>query len=230
MKARDVMTAPVIAARPETSVAEIATLLLERRISAVPVIEQGRLIGMVSEADLLHRHENGTDQAAPGPWWLRLFKHDASPADYVRSHARQARDIMTREVVTVEEEAALGDIAALLEKRGVKRVPVMRGDRVVGIVSRADLVQALAEGARLPARPSRDDDAIHERLLAELARQSWWRSPYASVTVKEGIVHYWGATENDADRDAVRVAAENVPGVRGVQDHRISMQNIPSMI
>jgi CBS domain-containing protein len=230
MKARDVMTAPVIAARPETSVAEIATLLLERRISAVPVIEQGRLIGMVSEADLLHRHENGTDQAAPGPWWLRLFKHDASPADYVRSHARQARDIMTREVVTVEEEAALGDIAALLEKRGVKRVPVMRGDRVVGIVSRADLVQALAEGARLPARPSRDDDAIHERLLAELARQSWWRSPYASVTVKEGIVHYWGATENDADRDAVRVAAENVPGVRGVEDHRISMQNIPSMI
>lgn len=230
MKAKDIMTSPVINAGPETSVAEIATLLLERRISAVPVIEHGRLIGMVSEADLLHRHEIGTDQAAPGPWWLRLFKQGASPADYVRTHARQARDIMTREVVTVEEDATLGDIAALLETRGVKRVPVMRGNDVVGIVSRADLVRALAEGARVPARPSRDDDAIHDRLLAELGRQPWWRSLYSSVSVSEGVVHFWGATENDADRDAVRVAAENVPGVRGIEDHRISMQNIPSMV
>lgn len=230
MKARDVMTSPVISIGPEAPVGEIAAVLLARQISALPVLERGRLIGMVSEADLVHRHEIGTDRIAPGPWWRRFFRADRSPAQYVKSHAGKARDIMTAEVVSVDEDTPVAQIAALLDKHGIKRVPVMRGQRLVGIVSRANLVQALAAEARVAPRPSRDDAAIHDRVVAELERQPWWRSPYASVTVSEGVVHYWGATETDADRAAARVAAENVPGVRGVEDHRITMADIPSMV
>jgi CBS domain-containing protein len=224
------MTHPVLTIGPDTPVGEAAAILLARRISALPVLEKGRLVGMVSEADLVHRHEIGTDGIADGPWWRRLFRADSTPAQYVKSHARKARDIMTREVVSVGEDTPLTQIAALLDRHAIKRVPVMRGERLVGIVSRADLVQAFAAEARVPPRPSRDDDAIHDRLLAELARQPWWHAMYSSVSVSEGIVHYWGATEADDDRDAVRVAAENVPGVRGVEDHRIRMADIPSMI
>ena len=230
MKASDIMTSPVITVGPEAPVGEIAAVLLARQISALPVLEAGRLVGMVSEADLVHRHEIGTDGVAAGPWWRRLFHADPTPAQYVKSHARKARDIMTREVVSVGEHTPLAQIAALLDKHGIKRVPVLRGERLVGIVSRANLVQALAAEARVAPRPPRDDAAIHDRVLEELERQPWWRSPYASVTVSEGVVHYWGAAENDEDRDAVRVAAENVPGVRGVEDHRIRMADIPSMV
>jgi CBS domain-containing protein len=230
MKASDIMTSPVITVGPEAPVGKIATVLLARQISALPVLEGGRLIGMVSEADLVHRHEIGTDRVAPGPWWLRLFQADRSPAQYVKSHAGKARDIMTRDVISVDEDAPLAQIAALLDRYGIKRVPVMRGERLVGIVSRANLVQALAAEARIAPRPPHDDAAIHDRVIAELGRQPWWRSPYASVTVSGGVVHYWGATETDEDRDAVRVAAENVPGVRGVEDHRIRMADIPSMV
>lgn len=230
MKAKDIMTSPVITAGPETTVREIAALLLKQRISALPVLEKGRVVGMVSEADLLHRHEIGTDRLPAGPWWLRLFGADRSPAEYVRSHARKARDIMTREVVSVSEDTPVARIADLLDKHGIKRVPVMRGKRLVGIVSRANLVQALANEARAASRPSRDDAAIHDRVTAELERQAWWRPVYSNVTVADGVVHYWGATESDADRDAARVAAENVPGVRDVVDHRIRIYDIPSMV
>lgn len=230
MTASDIMTSPVITVGPEAPVGEIAAVLLARQISALPVLESGRLVGMVSEADLVHRHEIGTDRITADPWWRRLFRADRSPAQYVKSHAGKARDIMTREVISVGEDAPLAQIAALLDRHGIKRLPVMRGERLVGIVSRADLVQALAAQARVAPRPPRDDAAIHERVVAELARQPWWRPPYASVTVSEGVVHYWGATDTDEDRDAVRVAAENVPGVRGVEDHRIRMADIPSMV
>src|SRR5688500_14620396 len=124
MKAKDIMTSPVVTAGPETTVREIAALLLKQRISALPVLEKGRVVGMVSEADLLHRHEIGTDQLPAGPWWLRLFGADRSPAEYVKSHARKARDIMTREVASVDEDTPVTRIADLLDKHGIKRVPV----------------------------------------------------------------------------------------------------------
>ena len=230
MKASDIMTSPVITVGPKAPVGEIAAVLLARQISALPVLEKGRLVGMVSEADLVHRHEIGTERIAPGPWWLRFFSADRSPAQYVKSHAGKARDIMTREVITVGEDTPLAQVAALLDKHGIKRVPVMRGERLHQVRPADDADQALAAEARVAPRPSRDDAAIHDRVVAELERQPWWRSPYASVTVSDGVVHYWGATETDEDRDAVRVVAENVPGVRGVEDHRITMADIPSMV
>jgi CBS domain-containing protein len=232
MKAKDIMTSPVTTVGPDTTVSEIAALLFERRISAVPVVQDGRLVGMVSEADLLHRHEIGTDCIAQsGSWWLRLFSADRSIEEYIKSHARQARDIMTREVVSVAPETAAAAIATVLETRGIKRVPVVDDGALVGIVSRANLVQALAAMPQAAARviaPS--DEAIRGRLLAELQRQSWWRRGYSSLTVAQGVVTYYGTINSGDERDAARVAAENIPGVRRVEDNRLLFRDLPSMV
>ena len=231
MKASDIMSSPAITVGPQTPIPDVAALLAGHRISAVPVVEHGRLVGLVSEADLLHRHEIGTDRTAPaGPGWLRLFNADSSAAEYTRSHAVQARDVMTQKVVSIAADATVGEIVALLEKRKVKRLPVLRGHELVGIVSRADVVRALAAKARSirTAQPG-DDKAIQARLVAELERQPWW-SLYSSVLVTGGVVHYRGIIDSYDQRDAARVAAENVPGVRGVEDHRFTMYDGPSMV
>lgn len=229
MKASDIMTSPVIAVGPRTPVREIAALLLEKRISAVPVVDEGRLVGMVSEGDLLHRHEIGTDRPVrAGSWWLRLFSADRSAAQYVRSHARLARDVMTQPVVSVAPETPIAEIATLLETRGIKRVPVLRGSAILGIVSRANLVQTIAAVPQPEKRihPSHDD-AIRGRLLTELEQHSWWRPTQSSVLVNERVVHYWGTVDSEEERDAARVVAESIAGVRHVDDRRRLFQALP---
>jgi CBS-domain-containing membrane protein len=186
----------------------------------------------VSEGDLLHRHEIGTDRDRPTrSWWLSLIEDDPRPAEYVKSHARRARDIMTRDVITVGEDTPIGEIAAVLETHRIKRVPVVRGERLVGIVSRANLVQALAARPRTGKTPrAKDDGAIRRQLLAELERQPWWLSSASNVIVTDGVVHYWGLIDSDGQKEAARIAAENVPGVRGVEDHRMRYTDLPSMV
>jgi CBS domain-containing protein len=232
MKAKDIMTSPVITVAPDATVGEIAALLYERRISAVPVVEDGRLVGIVSEADLLHRHEIGTDCIAQsGSWWLRLFSADRSVEEYIKSHARRARDVMTREVASVAPDTPVAEIATLLETRRVKRVPVVDAGRLAGMVSRSNLVQALAATAR-PARKAAamDDKAIRAQLLRELQQQWWWRRGTSFVAVEDGVVTYAGTVDTEEERDAARVAAENVPGVRGIEDKRIVFRDLPSMV
>lgn len=233
MKATDIMTSPAISVGPETPVPQVAALLSKHRISAVPVVEAGRLVGLVSEADLLHRHEIGTDASARPPrGWRRLFHYDASAAEYAKSHAMRARDVMTRDVISIGADAPVQEIVALLEQRNVKRVPVVREANVIGIVSRADVVRALAKQGR-PAAQALSDKAIEERLTAELERHSWWCRPYSSVVVDNGVVHYRGiidSPDEQAQRDAARVAAENLPGVRAVEDHRFTLHDMPSMV
>jgi CBS domain-containing protein len=232
MKASDIMTSPVVTIGPDTPVRRIAALLLKHRISGVPVLEHGRLVGFVSEGDLLHRQEIGTDRKAPaGSWWLRLFSVSASAADYIKSHANRARDIMTREVVSVAADTPLAEIATLLEKRRIKRVTVLSEGNLVGIVSRANLVQAIAT-MRAPSSHATPpvDSAIRGRLLAELDHQSWWGGANSQVIVMDGIVHYWGVARSDDERAAARVAAENVPGVRAVEDHRLVYTEFPSAL
>jgi CBS domain-containing protein len=215
------MTSPVITVNPDTTVRHIAALLLRHRISAVPVAEQGKLVGIVSEADLLHRYEIGTDRtASPGSWWLRLLSSDDSVADYVKSHATRARDIMTTKVVSVAPATPVAEIATRLEKHGVKRVPVLEGARLVGIVSRSNLVQALAAKGRV-MEPNTSDGEIRARLSRELERHAWWRSNLSNVIVTDGVVHYFGMVDSPEQQQAARIAAENVPGVRTVTDHRI---------
>jgi uncharacterized protein YeaO (DUF488 family) len=230
LKAKDVMTTQVIAIEPDTRVPEIASILLERRISGLPVVDDGRVVGMVSEGDLLRRYEIGTDRKRlPGPWWMHFFRNDPGPAEYVKSHAARAADIMTRPVVCVVEDLSVAKIAEIFEKRRIKRVPVMRGDWLVGIVTRANLVQALAVKTRAAKGPrAQSDDTIRARLLEELSTQAWWHAT-SNVIVADGVVHYWGIYETADDREAARVAAENVAGVRGVDDHRTCLADLPTM-
>ena len=222
MLAKDLMSAPVATVAPDTPLRDIVALMLERRISGVPVAEDGRVVGMVSEHDLLRRPELGTDRIAfERPWWQRLFEEEAFPADYVRSHARLARDVMTRPVISVLEDTPVRVVAATFVRRHIRRVPVLRRQRLVGIVTRADLVRALARTMQAPQeRDGQGDAAIRHRLLDELRQQRWWRSGWSSFEVHDGVVHFRGLVENEAERQAARVAAENVPGVRAVEDDR----------
>lgn len=222
MQAKDVMTAPVVTVSPAALVRDIAQLVLDRRISGVPVMDGRRLAGIVSESDLLHRHEIGTERPPDtGGWWRRLVGRNPLPAMYVKSHGQRARDVMTRKVVWVPEDASLSRIADLLAARRIRRVPVLRGDRLVGIVTRADLVRAVRARCGRVAAPQRpSDDDIRNALLKELEQQPWWRASLSVVYVTEGVVCFRGFVDSEAERHAARVAAENVPGVRAVQDRR----------
>jgi CBS domain-containing protein len=232
MRAIDVMTSEVISVDPDTSVQALATLLSERGISGVPVVDaDNRVIGIVSEGDLLHRVETGTERrpdARAGrrrSWWLDRMVSDRELArDYVKSHARTAKDVMTRDVVSVSDTTELADIAMLLETKKIKRVPVVRDGRLVGIVSRANLVRALATTKSAPATIADPGDrAIGDQLLAELKAKSWVDLTSADIIVRGGVVHLWFSDEQPREeRLTFRVAAENIPGVRHVEEHVVA--------
>jgi CBS domain-containing protein len=222
VKVIDIMTAPVVTITLDTPVHEIAALLLEHHISGVPVVENGRVVGLVNEFELLRRHEIGTEGSAPErSWWTQLIERDPRPIEYVKSHAQHAKDFMTRQVITVTEDTPVQQVASIFAARTVRRVVVLRGQELVGVVTRANLVQALALNAQArPAPRVQSDEAIRLRLLAELEGQPWWRPSRSTAFVRDGVVHYQGLIDNEDERRAARIAAENVPGVRGVEDIR----------
>jgi CBS domain-containing protein len=218
MKARDVMVSPVFTAKPSATVKEVAKLLLDRRISAVPVVDEGgELVGIISEGDLLRRAEIGTEPRHS--WWLRaLSGDDALANEYVKAHARTVADVMTRGVITASPDTPLHEIAGLLERHSIKRVPIVKDGKLVGIVSRANLLQALASSRQEREVPG-SDAAVRERILAHLNNQPWAHTLLLNVTVNDGVVDLWGITGSDAERKAIRVAAESTPGVIAVNDH-----------
>jgi CBS domain-containing protein len=219
MIAADIMTKNVVTVTPDTPVADIARLLMEKRVSAVPVVENGRPIGIVSEGDLLRQVEPGAPRQ---PKWLELFfSRDTLAAEYIHSHARTARQVMTHNVVSVMEDAPLSDIVDLLEGRRIKRVPVVDiGGHIVGIVSRSNLLQALVARAAMPVGGGDDDTRIRNAYLAEIRAQAWAEMPdEGNVIVDGGVVHLWGAVSSPEVRKAMKVAALNIPGVKGVEDH-----------
>lgn len=216
MKAKDIMTTMVATVQPEANIKDIAKLLLERRISAVPVVDpDGQLLGIVSEGDLMRRSETGTERHLS--WWLRLV---ADPEDramaYVKSHGAHASDIMTRDLVSVGPDASLEDVAETLEKHRIKRVPVLRDGELVGIVSRADLLRGLV-ALRAGNGPSPDDETLKTAVESALSDAAV-RHEFVGVVVSGGIVHLWGAVESGAEKKAASVAAEGVPGVKSVDD------------
>lgn len=222
MRVRDVMVAPVITVTPSTSVQEAAKLLLERKISAAPVLdEKGTLVGIVSEGDLLHRVEAGTERHRA--WWLQAFVEDDSlAAEYVKSHGRKVSDVMTRSVMTATPETPLHEVATLMEKNAIKRLPILENGHLVGIVSRANLLQAVASARQLlEITPS--DKAIRDRILASLKAEAWAHTGLLNVTVSDGIVDLWGVAESKAERKALKVAAESTPGVRAVNDNLVTL-------
>jgi len=230
IKARDIMTADVATVRLHTRVREIAQLLLQRAISGVPVTVAGSVVGMVTAGDLVRRYEIGTDrEVLPRAWWKRMFERSDAPSAYVKSHALRAVDVMTHDVVTVDEDATVSKIVDLFQRHRIRRVPVLRGFMLAGIVSRSDIVKAFVERpARAAAQPA-DDLVIYRHLDAELARQPWWRDE-STMTVNRGTVHYWGVVYSGDERRAARVAAENVQGVVGVRDHRVHISELPTMV
>lgn len=228
MQARDVMVSPVITVSPDSSVRDVAKIFLKHEISAVPVVDgNGKLAGIVTEGDLIHRVENDTEtRRSP---WLRFFtQEDVLAAEYVKSHSRKVADVMTKRVIFAAPDASLSDIAMLMERHSIKRVPIVNKGQLVGIVSRANLIQAIAT-----ARPSfqipLSDQAIRDKLLAHLRGQKWPHTNQLNATVKDGVVDVWGICHSDAEREAVQVAAENIPGVRAVKNN-LSMPPIGPFI
>jgi CBS-domain-containing membrane protein len=222
MKAADVMVTNVITVGPEASVEEVAQILLSARISGMPVVgKAGQLLGIVSEGDLMHRAEAGTGRRRP--WWLAAFVgKEALAAEFVREHSRRVTDVMTRDVVTATPETSLSDIASLLEKNAIKRVPIVKDGKVVGIVSRANLLQALAvAGKRRKGAEPADDLAIRSKVITQLDAEPWSRPSLINVIVHDGTVELWGIVDTASERKAVRVAAEITPGVRAVNDNLI---------
>ncbi len=218
MQASDIMTAKVVTVSVDTDVEVIARLLLERRISAVPVVDSSdHILGIVSEGDLIRRPETETERHRS--WWLRLLADKTERAEeYVKSHGRRADQVMTRDVVTVTEDSNVGEIAELLEQRRIKRVPVVRDGKLVGIVSRANLLQGLAAHKERIEAPTTDDRSIRDRVLAVLNEQDWVSHGGLNVIVNDGVVELWGWAESQKERDALRLAAESVEGVREVKD------------
>jgi CBS domain-containing protein len=226
MRAMDVMTTDVITVDPDMTVQALAALLAERGISGAPVVDSsGRLVGIISEGDLLHRAEIGTarrHRVRHRSWWLDRFASDTAGArEYVRSHSRTVKDAMTHDVDTVTEDADLADVATLLEAKRIKRVPVMRDDKVVGIISRANIVRAVGTTKEAPSREG-DDRSIRAHLLADLGREEWARMWPEDIIVRDGIVHLWIAADEPSEKkQALRVAAERIAGVRGVAEHEV---------
>ena len=215
MQARDVMTRRVVTVMPDTGVREVARILLSNRISAVPVVDAGgSVIGMVSEGDLVRRTETGINVRRS--WWLSLLADDRAEA-FVKSHGTRARDVMTREVVSVSENASLEEVATLLERHRIKRVPVVHDGKLAGIVSRANLLHGLV-ARRAAAAPSGGDAAIRATIMDALG-EIGIPTHLLNVVVSDGTAHLWGATESETERRAVRVAAETAPGVKRVEDH-----------
>jgi len=233
MRAVDVMTPHVITIDPDASVQELARLLSERGISGVPVVDSDeQLLGIVSEGDLLHRAETGTERRIEhrrSRWLDTIASDDDLAREYVKSHGRRVKDVMTANVISVPDTMDLADVATLLETNRVKRVPVVRDGKIVGIISRANLVRALAATRDDPAADiGSDDRTIRDKLLAELMGQEWFKAQQwfriwaADVIVKDAVVHFWlSKDQTEEERRALRVAAENTAGVRRVEEHII---------
>lgn len=221
MHVRDVMVAPVITVTPSTTVKEVAGLFLEKKISAAPVVDsEEKLVGIVSEGDLLHRVEAGTERHHS--WWLEAFiGNDTLAAEYIKAHGLKVSDVMTRRVVTASPQTPLHEVATLMEKNAIKRVPVLENGQLVGIVSRANLIQAVATARRLLDIPL-SDTTIRENVLSHLKKQPWAHTTMLNVTVNAGVVDLWGVAESAAERKAIKVAAESTRGVRAVNDNLIT--------
>jgi CBS domain-containing protein len=230
MLASEVMNRSVITVSPDTTLAEAVTRMLDSRISGLPVVDaSGKLVGILTEGDLLRRAEVGTAQERSG--WLAVLLGPARlAADYVHTHARRVGDIMTTEVASVTEDTPLEKVVEIMEKRHVKRVPVVRGDALVGIISRADILRALARSFTDAAPPKPEsDEAIRDAVCAELQHQRWANAHNITVSVKDGVVTLEGVIFNEALRPALRVAAENVPGVKRVVDHVVWVEPVTHM-
>ena len=224
MKAADIMVSNVITVTPEHSVRDVAQILLTRRISGVPVLDAaGDLVGIVTESDLMRRAEAGTEHHRS--WWLRLLMgRDGLAAEYVKEHSRRVADVMTVDIISAAPDTPIRDVAELLERHGIKRVPVVKDRKLVGLISRANLLEILTRPQKAVSAPG--DAALYDAVMATFAAEPWMHSAYVNVAVHDGTVELGGIVASRAEKQALRVAAEETPGVRAVND-RIVVRAIP---
>ena len=218
MRAHQIMTRSVISVTPDASILEAANVMLRWHVSGLPVVDAaGKLVGIVSEGDFLRRGEIGT-QRKRGRWLKFWLGAGQAATDFVHENGRKVSEVMTRDPFTIAEDTPLGEIVTSMETNGVKRLPVMRGEKLVGIVSRANLLQAVAGLARQIPDPTADDDHIRSRVIDALEKKDW--CPFGlNVVVRDGIVHLSGVITEERSRQAAIVGAENVAGVSKVHDH-----------
>ena len=225
----DIMTREIVTVRADAAVREAIHLMLDKHISGVPVVDaHGRLAGILTEGDLLRRAELGTQTERPR-WLAFLLGPGRSAADYVQAHARTVGEIMTADVVSVAPDTPLADVVWLMERKHVRRLPVVSAGVPVGIVSRADLIRALSQMLAKDAEPAPGDTAIRRAILAEIERQPWGRRDGVIVTVHDGLVHLDGVIFDERERKALRVVAENAPGVKEVRDHLVWVEPTSGM-
>jgi CBS domain-containing protein len=219
MKVRDIMSPRVISVAPDASILAAIRLMLQNRISGLPVIDSsGALVGVVTEGDFLRRSETGTERKRPR--WLEFLLGPSRLADeYVHTHARTVKDVMTADPVTIAEDAGLDEAVEIMESRRIKRLPVVRGGQVVGIVSRANLLHALVSLAAAAPETATSDGAIREALLAQFQKLTWAPAALVDPVVKDGVVGLWGTITEEAQREALKVCAQNIPGVKSVVSH-----------
>jgi CBS domain-containing protein len=227
MLVRDVMTPNVISIPAQATILDAARTMLRHRVSGLPVTDaQGHLIGMVTEGDFLRRSEIGTERQRPK--WLEFVVGPGRMAqDYVRAVGRKVEDIMTRDPIAVSEDDGLDTVVDLMERRHIKRLPVLRDRKIVGIISRANLMRELVGLARSEEAPAGGDSAIREMIVAAFARQPW--APHVNIVVKDAVAELWGNITDERERQACIVAAENVAGVRAVHDHLVWVEPISGM-
>jgi CBS domain-containing protein len=230
MNAADVMTRNILSVRPDAAIAEAIKLMLDNRISGLPVIDEaGRLVGILTEGDLLRRGETATERHRPR--WLEILMGPGRLAEeYVRTHGRKIGEVMTRDPVCVRPDTTLKEIVELMERHRIKRVPVLEGEVMVGILSRADLLRGLAGALEAAPVAATSDEEIRERILAELARAAWVPRDGIAITVENGVVDLNGVILDEKERGALRVAAENVPGVKAVEDHLVWVEPVSGTI
>jgi CBS domain-containing protein len=222
MRATDVMVRDVVTVRPDMNVADAVKLLSEHDVSALPVVDEaGKLVGILSEADLIHRVEIGTEKRRP--WWLEAVTGASTLAEeFAKSHGKKVGEIMTSGAISVSEDTPLSEIAALFERKRIKRVPVVKDDKLVGIVSRSNLIQALASVVGRMDQHDETDRQIRLELLSRLKDQSWTGFGDRNITVGNRVVHLWGLVGSEAERKALLALAEGVPGVARVSDEMIA--------
>jgi CBS domain-containing protein len=219
MKVADVMTRRVVSVAPDASIRDALVTMLKNKFSGLPVIDTGGdLVGIVTEGDFLRRGETGTEKTR-SPWYDAFFGAGEAASAYIRAHGMKVHDVMTRELVTVVEDTPLREAVDLMEQRGIKRLPVLRGAKVVGIVSRANLLRALASLLRTAPRQSKSDDAIRAGILSKLQKQTWSAGVVVEVLVRKGVVDVWGTVDEGRQRDAIKILVESMPGVKRLEDH-----------
>jgi CBS domain-containing protein len=218
MKASDIMTRDVVTVKPETSVREIAELMTQHRISGLPVVNAGgRVVGILSESDLLHRAETGTEKRRK--WWMRAFiDTDQLAREYAASHARNAGDIMSKDVVSVDADMELGDVAELLDRKKLKRLPVTQNGQLAGMITRGDLVRALTVRLREAAASPGVSEDLARSIRSRMQRETWLDTALVSVSVDGGEVELAGLVASHDQRRALRLLVEDTPGVKRVDD------------